>query len=102
MDLGVVDDGLESEVHVLLHVAMEQRRTRVVGYEVDFDGGIARQVDGVFDDAGRRFSGNADDLEAVAMQMDRMAVFHPVVKRQPIALAAMHPDWIDIGPELDR
>jgi hypothetical protein len=42
----------EAFVHVILMMAMEERVARIVGHEVDFRGGKARQAYGVLDHAG--------------------------------------------------
>ena len=46
------DQAREAFVHVILMMAMEERVARIVGHEVDFRGGKARQAYGVLDDAG--------------------------------------------------
>ena len=62
-------------IHVVLLVAMKQRRPGIVGGELDIQLGVRVHQHGVFQDAvAFRLTGQAAQLEAVPVQMDRMIV----------------------------
>ena len=49
--LGIPQQSLESEIHVVLNVAMEQRRTRLIRGEIHDSPAIGRDHNGVLNDA---------------------------------------------------
>jgi hypothetical protein len=57
----------ESLVLMILVMAVEQRRSRIVGDEVDLDRAIPRHVDSIFHYAGCSLVADLGDLERVAM-----------------------------------
>src|SRR6266511_2506375 len=79
----------EPLVLVILMVAVEQRRPRVIRNEIDLDRAEARHVDGIFQHAGGRLVADLGDLEGVAMQMDGVVVAALVGHREAIALSGL-------------
>src|SRR5689334_5771996 len=75
----VTHQGLEPVIHVLLHVTVNERVTRVVGNDVHLDDAVARHVDGVLDQARDRHVADLHDVEQVAMEMERVPVLHAVL-----------------------
>ena len=68
----------EAIIHVQLLMTVEEGRPGIVGQEVDIDGVVARQTDGVFQDAAHRRLPDTRELEAMPVQVYRMG--------QPLAL----------------
>src|SRR6185437_5242626 len=83
-----IEESHEAEIHMLLHMAMEEAAAGLIGRKVDCHRLKAAEHRHVFDDATRRMPGNGGELEAVAMQMDRMNIVGGVRHTQAIAPAA--------------
>jgi hypothetical protein len=81
----VIEQRHETEIHVQLLMTMEQRKTGIVGHEVDFINLIAAQHDDVFQDTRRGSFGEIRELEAVPVKMDGMDVVTGVAHAQTIA-----------------
>jgi len=75
----------ETEVHMQLHMAMEQGQPWLIGDEVHFHGLVAAQHRDVLDNAAGWLARDAGDLEAVAMQMHGVDIVAGVVHAQPVA-----------------
>jgi hypothetical protein len=91
----------EPLVLVILVVAVEQRRSRIVGDEVDLDRAEPRHVDSIFHHPGCGLVADLGELERVAMQMDGMIVAALVAHREAVALSALRSEqWIGSGPGL--
>jgi hypothetical protein len=67
-----------------LLVTMEQRQSRMVGDEIEFDFLETAEHHDVFDDAGRVFAADAHELETVPVQMQRMNVVAGVPEFEPV------------------
>ena len=89
MDLNVVEQGHEAEVHVQLLVAVEEGEAGVVGDEVDLDLLVAADHHNVLHDAGGRLAGDRCELEAVAMQVNGVDIVAGVAHAQAVALALL-------------
>src|SRR5271165_6771662 len=76
----------EAEVHVQLLVAVEERRTPVVGDEIELDLLKPAEHHDVLNDPGGRLAADAHQLEAVAVQMQRMHIVARIAKFEPVAL----------------
>ena len=65
--LRVAEEGLESVVHVLLYMAVEERQARLVGYEVNHGAAVIRNDYRVFYDAAGLGAVHFYQLELMAM-----------------------------------
>ena len=70
-----------------LLVAVEERQTRVVGDEIELDLLKSAEYHDVLNNPGGHFTANTHQLEAVAVQMQRMHIVARIAKFEPIALA---------------
>ena len=66
-------------------MTVEQRRSGIVGDEIEFDFLKAAQHHDILDHAGGRLAADPRQLEAVPMQVQRMDVVAGVAEFQPIA-----------------
>ena len=80
----------EAEIHVQLLVAVKERRTRVVGDEIELDLLKPAKHHDVLNNPSGRFAADAHQLEAVAVQMQRMDIVARIAKFEPVALALVH------------
>jgi len=69
----------EALVHVILVMAVEERRSGVVRDEIDLRSRVSRHADRVLDDAGGRLVADLRDLEGVTVQMNGVFVATAVV-----------------------
>src|SRR5262252_4399153 len=82
--LPVPKQGLESEVHVMLDVTVEQGQAWLVRDELDGRASVERHDDGVFENAARRLSVDLDHLEKMAVQVQRMRIVSSVAEDEAI------------------
>src|SRR5580704_3516652 len=83
--LGVAKQRLEPKVHVLLDMAMKQRKARLVGNQIHGGASKCGHDHCIFLDARTRLSVDLDELEHVPVEVHRVAVVTPIVKHQPVA-----------------
>src|SRR5690349_6105980 len=76
--LGIIEQRHQTVIHMELLMAMKQRASRIVGYEIEFDLLVAAQHYHILDDARGRFPGNPHQFETVAMQMHGMNIIAAV------------------------
>jgi len=74
VNLSVLEERHEPEVHVELLVAMEECHPRTVSDEVKFELLDSAQHHHVFDHTGSRFAGDARQFKAVPVKVQRMDV----------------------------
>src|ERR1039457_3330157 len=86
---GILQQRLEPVVHVVLDMAMKQRRPWLVGGEVHAHPAIRGSDHRIFDDARRCLSVDLRDLELMPMQVQRMRIVRPVAEGQPVARALL-------------
>ena len=96
--LGVFDELHESVVHVKLHMAMEERITRVVRNEVDCDRIERHDVDDIFFQSAELFFANLRYFKGVTVQVHRVLIWTSVDHDKAITFALLHLDGVDIGP----
>src|SRR5215475_550401 len=70
-------------------MAMEQRRTRIVGDEIDLRGAETSHVDGVLHHAGGRLVTYLGHLERMPVQVNRMIVTAPIGHGEAITLSRL-------------
>ena len=73
----------EAEVHVQLLVAVEERRTRVVGDEIKLDLLKPAEHNDILNDPSGQFVADAHQFETVAVQMQRMHIVARIAKFEP-------------------
>jgi hypothetical protein len=73
---------------MVLHMAVEEAEAGLVGGEID--GQFLERADhrNILDHAGKRHAGDIGQLEAVAVQVDRVDIVGGIEHAQPVALAA--------------
>lgn len=86
---GGLEEPHEPEVHVQLHVAVEEGQTRLVGDEIHVHRLVAAQHRDVLMDAGGGSSVEPRQLERVAVEVHGMDVVTCIAHAQPIAVAAL-------------
>src|ERR1700678_2678261 len=84
---GVAKQRHETEVHVLLDMAVKQRQARLVGDQIDRGASIGGKDHRVFLYAGSRLAVELDELEEVPVDMQRVRIVAAVVKHQPVAVS---------------
>jgi hypothetical protein len=84
---GVPKKHHKAKIHVALLMAVEERRTRIRGNEIDFSHAIRGDYDNVLPQTGHRFSVEACYLEGVPVEMNGMVVCALVSHDKAIALA---------------
>jgi len=87
--LDVIEQRHEPEVHVQLLVTVEESKTGMIGNEVNLHLLIAAQHYHIFHDARGFRSCEISELEAVAMEMNRMNVVTDVAHLKAIAFALL-------------
>src|SRR5690348_4919609 len=70
----------ESEVHVQLHMAMEQSQARVICHEVYGGGCAAIHTDDVLHDSAHLFAAGAGYFEGVTVEMQRVDIAAVIVE----------------------
>src|SRR5262249_33621539 len=86
----VVEQEHEAKIHVQLLMAVEQRQSRMIGDEIEFDFLKAADHDHILNDAGCRLAAHAHKLETVAVQMQRMDVVAGIAEFKPVAATLVH------------
>ena len=82
-------------------MAVEQRKSRIIGDEIDLDGAESRHIDRVFHHARGRLVAYLGHLEGVAMQVNGMVVTAFVGHDQAIPLSVLgREQWIGCRPGL--
>ena len=89
-NLRVLEKRHEPEIHVKLLVTVEQRQSRIVGNEIEFDFLEAVQHYNILHHARRRLAANAHEFEAVPVQVQRMNVVGGIAKLEPVAAPLVH------------
>jgi len=85
--LHIIEKRHEAEIHVELLMAVEEGEAGIVGDECNFGLLVAVEHKNIFEDTGGGFAGDADEFEAVAMQMDGMNVVAGIAESEAVALA---------------
>src|SRR5262245_63241733 len=86
---GIVEHAHKPEIHVQLLMAVEQGGPGVVGHKVELELLEAGQHHHVLDYARARLAADADQFEAVAMEMERMNVVAGIAKFQAVAASSV-------------
>src|ERR1035438_3457958 len=81
----VSQERLEAKIHMLLDMAMKQGEARLIRSKIHTGAPVGRHHHCILDDARGCFSVNLHDLELMTMQMQRMRIIGPIVKRQPVS-----------------
>src|ERR1700744_3698959 len=81
----VAKQGHETEVHVLLDMAVKQRQARLVGDQIHCGASKCGNDHRVFLDAGSLLTVEFNELEHVPMEVQRVRVVAAIVKHQPVA-----------------
>src|SRR5277367_2378738 len=82
--LHVVEQRHQTEIHMQLLVAMEQRQPRVVRNEIYFRFLVSSEHQHIFHDSGGGFSGQARKFKTVPVQMDWVNVIACVAQTDAI------------------
>ena len=102
VQLSITKEHHEAEIHVVLLMAVEQRKAWVVGGELNdgFSAGI--NEDRIFVDAadGHGRAGELGDGEEMTVQMDGMIVSAVVLEAQTVSLPALQDGLRDVGEGL--
>jgi len=96
--LRVLNQCLESEIHVQLHVAMEQRQSGMIRDEINLGIAESSDVHDIFHHTCRCFAADIDDLKIVPVEVERVAVAGLVVKDHAIAFAGLDHQRIGVRP----
>jgi hypothetical protein len=87
----VGDEARKTFVHVIPMMALDKRRTGIVGNEIDLGPRETRHADGVFHESRQDLLATFCHFEGVPVQMHRMLVAAVIVHDETIALAALPP-----------
>ena len=85
----VSKEGFETIVHVLLKVTMEQRKTGLIGSEIDDRPAVVRDDDRVLDHARSLFAVDFNQFPEMAVQVYRMSVVGTISHDKPITRALL-------------
>src|ERR1700685_409835 len=83
----------EPKVHVLLDMAVKQRKARLVGDQIDRGASKCGNDHRVLLDAGGGLAVELDKLKQVPVEMQRMRIVAPIVKQQAIATSPMEHEF---------
>lgn len=86
---GVSKEGFETIVHVLLKVTMEQRKTGLIGSEIDDRPAVVGDDDRVLHHARSLFAVDFDQFPEMAVQVHRVSVVGTISHDKPIARALL-------------
>ena len=87
--LRVSKEGFETIVHVLLKVTMEQRKTGLIGSEIDDRPAVVRDDDCVLDHARSLFAVDFNQFPEMAVQVYWMSVVGTISHDKQIARALL-------------
>src|SRR6516165_8781293 len=86
----VIEERHEPEIHMQLLMTVKERQPRIVGHEIKLQLLKPAQHHHVLDHPGGRFAGDARQLEAVAVQVQRVDVVARIAEFQAVAASLMH------------
>src|SRR5580692_7353871 len=84
LELHVLEERHEAEIHMQLLMAVKQREPRIIRHEIDLHLLIPANHDHVLDDSRGRLPCHTCQLKTVAVKVDRMDVIARVPHPQPI------------------
>ena len=81
-------------------MTVHERVPGIVGDEIDFNRIERHDIDDVLHQAADLLRADPGHLERMSMQVDRMLVSAAIAKDQPVTLALLHHQRLDIRPGL--
>jgi hypothetical protein len=90
---GVAKQRRETNIHVLLDMAVKQREARLVGDQIHCDASERGNDHRIFHDAGSRLAVELDELEQVPVHVQGVRIVTAIVKHQPVAVSLMEHEF---------
>ena len=85
---------LETEIHMLLDVAVEQGEARLTRDQVDRNATVQRNDDGVFHNSASRLAVHIDELKRVPMHVKRMRIVCAIAEKNAVACAFLQHEFV--------